>query len=207
MRANDSKPRKVAPLVFASEASGAPVWALRTATAADAPVIAALGIEPSRLGEAVLASLFDGQGGSVVCEASVKGTKEGQGFSGLLLGCAAVDVSSAVRDPAVGFSSGLVRRAEVLAVGVDDRMPSPDNVKRTMILGSMKKLKAAGVVQVRHAVSHDARNADAEIAMYKELGFVVAAESSQEARGSKAKHTVLTAALGQLTPDPRKKVA
>jgi hypothetical protein len=206
MRANDSKARKLAPLVFATDSKGNPVWNLRSAVAEDAARICELSIEPSRLGPPVLESLFDGTNVSVVCEASVKGSKDGEGYSGLVLGAVAVDVTTCVRDPAVGFSSGLVKRAEILAAGVDHRMGEIEEVKQALLLGAMKKMKAAGVVQVRRAVAVDARNADEQIAMYTRIGFAIAAENSSESRGSKSSHTVLIAALGQLNPDPRRKI-
>lgn len=67
---------------------------------------------------------------------------------------------------------------------------------------ALQFLQSDEVIAVRRVVAEG--NTDA-ISFYKSLGFKVVEESATEVKGSKAKATVLLAALGTINPDPQKR--
>lgn len=185
------KKKKVAPLQFALDQKGRPVWSLRRAQAEDVPALIELGGEVARLGPAVLTSICEDHG-CLCCEASVKGTKAGSGYEGRILGGAVADVTMGVRDPKVGFESGLVKRAEILGVEVSALMEGRNDVKRTLTVGLMKSLKAAGVILVTKDAAED------EVADFKDMGFKITQQG---------KRTQMSAALATINPDPKKRIS
>jgi hypothetical protein len=202
MRAEASG-KKAAALQFARDQKGKAVWAMRLGRAEDVDALVALGGDVGRMGKVVLASLVDGgDGACVVCEASVKGGKQGDGYSGRVLGAVLADVTVAVRDPAAGFESGLVKRAELLACTVAKGMENPEEVRKTLLLGSLKKLKGAEVATATKSV---ADGDEAELKLFKELGFKTVQQSAPVSKGSKSKCTILSALLATINPDPRKR--
>ncbi len=102
------KAKKVAPVVFATDMKGKPVWKLRGARPEDVAVATAMiGKLPESLVEAFIE---DSEGCSMVCEGTVKGTKEG-GYVSRVFGVALVDIATRVKDTSEAFSSGFIRRA------------------------------------------------------------------------------------------------
>lgn len=192
MRAEGSgKKKKVAPLQFAIDQNGSAVWNMRRATAEDVPTLIELGGDVGRLGAAVLGSIC-ADGGCLCCEASVKGTKAGSGYEGKVLGSAVADVTMSVRDVEVGFESGMVKKAELLGYQVSPLMEGPEEVKKTLILGLMKSLKMSGV----EVMAKDA--AEAEVVEFRAMGFRTVKQG---------KRTQMSAALGTINPDPRKRIS
>lgn len=203
MRAEGSSKKKAAALIFAQDMKGKAVWSLRAARQDDVDALVALGGDVGRMGAAVLSAMVDGgDGACVVCEASVKGTKAGEGYAGKVLGASLADVTAAVRDPEVGFESGLVKRAEFLACNVAKTMQDPEEVRKTLLLASLKKLKGA---EVATATKNVADGDDAELKLFKDIGFKVAQQSVPASKGSKSKCTVLSASLATINPDPKKR--
>jgi hypothetical protein len=202
MRA-DGSGKKVTRLQFATDMKGGAVWALREGRPDDVDALVALGGDVGRQGAAVIAALVaGGDGGCVVCEASVKGGKAGDGYTGRVLGAVLADVTMAVRDPAVGFESGLVKRAEVLACTVAPAMMDADAVAKTLLVASLKRLKTAGVSMVTRSIA----DGDVDgLQACRDIGFKVARQSATEVKGSKVKRTILSAALATINPDPKKR--
>lgn len=146
MRADSGKGKKAPPLQFAMDMKGKPVWSLRSGTAADVKPLCDLGGEVARLGAEVLEGMIED---CVVCEASVKGTKAGDGFKGKVLGGVVSDVTMSVRDPKVGFESGLVKRAEIMAVETSPALgEAAEDVKRTLV-------RRCGLLVVCQSRGHD----------------------------------------------------
>lgn len=97
-----------------------------------------------------------------------------------------------VRDPDVGFESGMIKKAELLGADVSKLMEEPEEIKKTLILGLMKSMKAGGVdVMVKDA-------AESEVAEFKAMGFKTVKQG---------KRTQLAASLPQINPMPKKKLS
>lgn len=131
MRAGSGKGKKAPPLEFAVDMKGKPVWALRSGVAADTQSLCKLGGEVGLLGQQFVECMIED---CVVCEASVKGSKAGEGYKGVVLGGVVSDVTMTVRDPDVGFESGLMKRAEILAVETSSALgENADAIKKTLV--------------------------------------------------------------------------
>lgn len=183
--------KKVAPIVFATDIKGNFVWTLRTADVGDVSAISEL--TGPALPVAMLQSFVEDSPCCMVCEASVKGTKEGEGYGGRVMGAAVVDVRSEVRDKSVGFSSGLVQKGEVVWIGVSDQLPEA-GVTKKLALGCLKKMKANGAVEAMATVPVDSPRVDE----YTGYGF-----REVERSGGRVK---LTCNLVATDPDPQKKM-
>lgn len=179
--------------VFATDMKGNFVWTLRGATSEDVmPVSALLG---DKMPSSMIAAFIEDSGCCVVCEVSVKGTKEGEGYSSRIMGAALVDVSVEVRDKTEGFSSGLVKKADLLGVVVDPVLPSGVEVRKKLLLGAMKKLKEKGAIEITTSISS---NEEDKIALLKGCLF--------KAEGTGASRVTLRCKLGAENPDPQKKM-
>lgn len=205
MRADRSS-KKAAPLTFAVDMKGKAVWSLRPGTPDDVPAIVSLGGDVGRIGEALLSAMVtgDADGSCVVCEASVKGSKAGDGYVGKVLGATVSDIAAGVRDPEVGFESGLVKRADMLACEVSKVMQDAEDVRKTLLLGTLKMLKGADVLTATKCV---ADGDDESLRLYRDLGFKTTVQGAPVTKGSKAKQTVLTVSLPTINPDPKKKIS
>lgn len=205
MRAEGSS-KKAAPLTFALDMKGNAVWSLRAGTAGDVPALVALGGDVGRIGAALLGAMVSGEadGSCVVCEASVKGTKAGDGYVGSILGAVISDVTASVRDPEIGFESGLVKRADLLACEISRTMQNPKEVRKTLLLGTLKMLKGAGVAKASKNIGD---GDDELLKLYKEIGFKVEQQGVPVSKGSKAKRTVLGVSLATINPDPKKRIS
>jgi hypothetical protein len=200
MQSEASRKKKAAPLVFSKDMKGNFVWNLRSATEEDAKAACDLGGEVAVYMENLVSSIFAANHRcSVVCEASVKGTKEGEGFKGVVLGCAMADISVSLRDPSAGMDGTFVKRAELLAVSVSKDLPDPEDTKRKLVLGCLSKLKKAGVLSVTRSLASEDGD---QVTFYEGVGF------SSSSRGTNPKGTSLTlhADLTSLNPDPMKKI-
>lgn len=188
-----SKKKKVAPVVFATDIKGKPVWKLRSAAKEDTEAAASL---VTRLpSEMVGRFVLDSAGNSLVCDGTIKGTKEGEGYKSRIFGVALVDLENEMRDASAGPDAGFVEAAELITVKVHSDMPDADMVKQQLTLGAMKKLKTKGVVRMRASVP---RTDQAYIDELKSYGF----------SGGKTEedNLILTANLGALNPDPQRKI-
>lgn len=187
------KKKSAPPLVFAVDMKGNFVWDLRGATAEDASAVSAL-IGP-KFPHAIVSSFIGDSDCCVVCEASVKGTKKGEGYSGRVMGAVLVDVSTEVKDKEEGFKSGLVKKAELLAVVVDSALPSVEDVRKKLLLGAMKKLKTGGVVSIS---TNLASSEDEKISLLKQCFF--------KGSTTEGNRVSLKCNLVAENPDPQKKV-
>lgn len=205
MRADRSS-KKATPLTFALDMKGKAVWTLRAGTPDDVADIAALGGDIGRIGETMLGAMVSGDadGSCVVCEASVKGSKAGEGYVNKLLGATVSDIAASVRDPEVGFDSGLVKRADMLACEVSRAMQDPEEVRKTLLLGTLKMLKTAGVSTATKGL---ADGDDESLKLYKAIGFKTTQQGVPVTKGSKSKQTVLSASLATINPDPKKRIS
>lgn len=198
--------KKATPLTFARDMKGKAVWSLRAGTADDVAALVALGGDIGRFGETLLGAMVTGEadGSCVVCEASVKGSKAGEGYVGKILGATISDIAARVRDPEVGFESGLVKRADLIACEVSKAMQDPEEVRKTLLLGTLKMLKSADVATATKSVADGDKES---IQLYKELGFKTTQQGVSVTKGSKAKQTVLSASLATINPDPKKRIS
>lgn len=142
--------KKKAPIVFSKDMKGNIVWTLRSATAEDTNAIFPL-VEKV-LTRDLVDNFVSTSPCCVVCEASVKGTKEGEGFAPKIMGVVLVDVNNHFNDE----SNPNAKHGYLVTVFVDNDMPDEDAPKK-MVLGSLKKMKDYGVVKVIHSNDHQDR--------------------------------------------------
>lgn len=203
MAAEKTQKKKKAPKAFALDGKGKPVWQLRVATPDDLDAILSLGGDVGLHGHSIISNLLNNSDcACVVCEANVKGTKEGEGYHGEILGCALSNINLRVKDLQVGFDSGLIKIGEVLAVTVSDALPNADEIERTLMLAALQKMKSMNVVQVTQSTL---ASDEEEIKWFKSQGFTILQNVEPETRGSKTQLTYLMAHLLAINPDPRKK--
>lgn len=199
--------KKSAKLTFAKDMKGNPVWTLRSAAAQD--VEAAIDFsnegtgEVARLTEQIIRDIFVEGQSSVVCEASVKGPKEGDSYKGVVLGCVVADVLLRLRNPEEGIESPMMKFADLLSVEVSDSMPDPDDVRKKLVLGALKQLKGNGCSEASRVIPV-AR--DDEVKFFQDLGFKIDDDPDSVVRGSKAELVHLKADLVNMNPDPQKKM-
>lgn len=161
------KEKKRATPTFATDIKGNIVWTLRSGTPDDLDGIQDVTGEvlPRDLTESILSD----SSCCTVCETSIKGTKEGQGFHSAIMGVVLVDLSIAYRDVKQGRESGLVKHGNLVTIAVDPEFPDAET-DRKMLLGSLKKMKDSGVVDVIHFTSDSKRKALLEECGFKSLG-------------------------------------
>lgn len=187
------KGKKVAPVVFAKDMKGRPVWKLRSARVDDVPVATGL---INTLPESLVQSFVeDSDGCSLVVEGTVQGTKEGEGYLSRVFGVALADISARVKDPSAGMQGGLVKSGELIAARVDKVMPDAETVTSQLILGAMKKLKMAECQTV--TVMADKENKK-YIETLKGIGF--------KEKSSDSDTSEMVANLIALNPDPKRKI-
>lgn len=182
-----SKEKKKAPPTFAVDIKGNFVWTLRSASLDDTQDISRL---IPKLPTSIIESLVGDSACCTVCEASVKGSKEGEGFRGKTMGCALVDVSIQLRGDAI------TRRADFISVEVDSNIPKQDDVRKKLVMGSLKKMKAAGVFEVTSEVAPE--NSE-RIDLLKSCLFTVTENDSSRVK--------LVCNLAAENPDPQKKMS
>lgn len=79
----------------------------------------------------------------------MKGAKEGDGFSGCIMGCAIVDVG-------VNLSTEKPTKwGDVITVAASPELPNIGDVKKKLLLGSLKKMKEEGVSEVSSGIPED----------------------------------------------------
>lgn len=161
------KEKKRATPTFATDIKGNIVWTLRSGTKDDLDEIQNLIDDalPRDLTESILSDSTC----CTVCEASVKGTKEGQGFYSTIMGVVLVDLSTAFRDVEKGMDSGLVKHGHLVTVSVNPEFPDQETDKK-LLLGSMKKMKTNGVIDVTHFTTDPHRTELLEGCGFKPLG-------------------------------------
>lgn len=186
--------KKKAPVVFAKDIKGNFVWTLRSAKEEDVDDLARIfqqgGFTPDLIEDFITTS-----GCSMVCEASIKGTKEGEGYLSKIMGGVLVDVQLMVKDPSVGFESGFIKKAELLCTAVDSVLPDPHDVRKKMILGALKKMKENGIIEVRVSVSNE-----------NDKGKEIFGECLFKQKGKEEDKIWMVCDLQVENPDPLKKV-
>ncbi|CAN8067156.1 unnamed protein product [Agarophyton chilense] len=145
--ARAGKEKKKSPLTFGRDIKGNVVWSLRSAVRDDIELVGRI-VGPV-LPESIITSLVEDSEFCTVCDVSVKGTKEGEGYRNIVMGCALVDVGIVLR------GSNIVKHADFITVMTHDQMPDDLQVRRKLVLGSLKKMKDAGVSQVTSTVASD----------------------------------------------------
>lgn len=194
MTDSKTKKKKVAPVMFATDIKGKPVWKLRSAVQEDVDALSTL--IPILPTEIISTFVEDSEGGSLVCEGTIKGTKEGEGYKSRLFGIALVDVDNELLDSAKGAEGGFTEAAELITVKVHPDMPDTDVVKQQLTLGAMKKLKTKGISRMRVLARKDD---DRYIKELKQLGFSGSKPVAHD-------NVMLSANLSMLSPDPQKKI-
>lgn len=162
----DKEKKRAAP-TFATDIKGNIVWTLRSGTPNDLDQIQDLTNEilPRELTESILSD----SSCCTVCETSIKGTKEGQGFHSAIMGVLLVDLAVAYRDVEKGKESGLIKHGNLVTIIVDPEFPDAETPKK-LLLGSMKKMKADGVVDVIHFTTDSKRTELLESCGFNSLG-------------------------------------
>ncbi len=92
--------------------------------------------------------------------------------------------------------------AEIVGVSVSPKMPNQEEVRKTLVLGSMKKAKMAGIDQIKRTVASDKKK---EVETFKSLGFTAPDNAKTEVRGSNTKLVRLTVDTIGINPDPKKR--
>eukprot|EP00177_Eucheuma_denticulatum_P003212 GFKZ01005800.1.p1 GENE.GFKZ01005800.1~~GFKZ01005800.1.p1 ORF type:complete len:283 (+),score=50.89 GFKZ01005800.1:121-849(+) len=138
--------KKKAPTVFSKDLKGNIVWVMRSAQEED--VDALTGLFKNLYPRDLVESLVNDSPVCTVCEASVKGSKEGEGYKDRLFGAVLADVQTMLKDVDAGIEAGTTKLAEILCTAVDMEMPDREDVRQKLILGAMKKMKDDGVSEV-----------------------------------------------------------
>lgn len=180
------KKKKATKLTFAVDIKGNFVWNLRSATVEDVSAISAL---IPQLPSSIVESLVEDSPCCVVCEASVKGAKEGEGYSGRILGAALVDVSLYLKNESV------TKTADFITVVADSVLPDVEAVKKKLVLGSLKKCKENSVAEVSSEVSAD--NVE-RVELLENCLFKIKTKDASGVR--------LSCRLAAENPDPQKKM-
>lgn len=186
--------KKRAPIVFAKDLKGNFVWTLRGATADDVDAITAL-FKQIYTRELVATFVEYSVGCLTVCEASVKGTKEGEGYSGRVMGAVMLDVSTVLKNIDKGLEGGTKLTAELFATAVHPELPDRENIRTKLVLGSLKKLKQAGVV-----------TASIDIAEKNEAAIEFFADCLFKRKGKEDGRVYMQCDLPRENPEPQKKV-
>lgn len=132
--------------MFSKDLKGNIVWVMRSAQEEDVDVLT--GLFKNLYPRDLISSIVNDSPACTVCEASVKGTKEGEGYKDRLFGGVLADVQTVIKDVDVGIDGGTSKFAEILCTAIDMEMPDREDVRQKLILGAMKKMKDHGVVEV-----------------------------------------------------------
>lgn len=185
--------KKKAPVKFATDLKGNFVWTLRTATEEDIDAVGHL--FATTYPRALVESFIMDSGCCTVCEPSIKGTKEGEGYKSKIMGAALVDVERKVKDLDAGMDGGLMEFASVMGTMVDEDVPDAEVVRKKLLLGAMKKLKLKGVPRITaYVVSPEQKTID----FLKECLF--------KKRGEDTSAADMICDLIATDPDPEKKM-
>lgn len=186
--ARAGKEKKKAAPVFARDIKGNFVWTLRSAAAPqDINAISDL-IGPG-LPESIVASLVEDSTCCVVCDTSIKGRKESEGYRNVVMGAALVDVAIVLRE------SDIFKQADFITVATHPDLPDGDAVRRKLVLGCLKKMKEEGVSQVTSVVAEEN---ESRLNLLKSCLFKE--KSKSEGRVN------LACNLAMENPDPQKKM-
>lgn len=189
-KTKESGKKRAAP-TFATDIKGNIVWTLRSATVDNVDAVVELLDE--KLPRDLVESMLEDSECCIVCETSVKGRKEGDGFSSVIMGVVLVDVAIGVRDAEKGFESGLVKHAHLITIAVSPDFPEEDGLKK-LLLACLKKMKASGVVNVTHSTDNAKRTELLKECLFKSSG--------QDEFGTPS----FTCDLVIENPDPMKKI-
>ena len=189
-----AKKKKVAPVVFATDMKGKPVWKMRTAKEEDLESTAPLFTDSLPM-ELIEAYIGKENSQSLLCEGTIKGTKEGEGYKQRVFGAALVYKGLRIRDYTEKDSGDWVTYGELIGIRVHNDMPDKEAVKKTLTLGVMKKLKTDGADSFRVFVPEENDEYFKEL---KGMGFV---------KGRKSDDCIeMIANLATLNPEPLRKV-
>lgn len=182
------KGKKRAAPTFATDIKGNIVWTLRSATAEDIDAVYPLveHLLPRPLVEAFLSE----SPCCTVCEASTKGSKEGEGFTPGIFGIVLVDINEYFKDdPALKDK----KTGYLVTIVVDEDVPDSETGKK-LLLGSLKKMKSHGVIEVNHITDKPPRIELIKQCLFKEDGK------------SEFEIPLFTCKLAFENPDPQKKL-
>lgn len=161
------KGKKRATPTFATDIKGNIVWNLRSATMEDVDQIYSLVEEV--LSRDLVESFVSESPCCVVCEASVKGTKQGEGYFPVVMGIALVDITLHVKDKENPLKSDLTKHGDLVTIAVDSEFPDTEAPKK-LLLGSLKKMKDYGVIEVTHQNDNVKRVELVKQCLFKEHG-------------------------------------
>mmetsp|Transcript_6438 Transcript_6438/g.19506 ORF Transcript_6438/g.19506 Transcript_6438/m.19506 type:complete len:232 (+) Transcript_6438:138-833(+) len=201
------------PLKVNTDMKGKPVWTLREANSSDAGGIAAL--EDLPLDSQLIASMIQhSEGSALVAQVTLKGGSDtsaaalarpddkaeqgssSESSSNMIVGAVLPSVTGFVADPNDQSDPPTVKKqADIVALKVDSRMPEHEDVRKKLLLGSLRKLKTAKVNDTYVST----RKGAPEASIFKESGFQDS-KSDDDA-------DILYANLVSLNPDPLKKIA
>lgn len=181
------KEKKKAPVNFALDMKGNFVWNLRSASPED--ILEISEIVGPKLPSSIITSLVEDSPCSTICDASVKGRKEGEGYRNVVMGCALVDVGIVLR------KSNVVKRGDFITVALHPEIPDGDIVRKKLVMGSLRKMKDAGVIEVTSVVAEENTK---RIELLKSCMFEE--ESNTEGRVN------LLCNLASKNPNPEKKM-
>lgn len=185
--------KKKAPIVFAKDLKGNFVWTLRAATADDVDAVNAL--LKDIYTRDLVATFIESSNSCMVCEASIKGTKEGEGYKSRVMGVALLDVSTFLKDVEKGLEGGTKRTAEIFATAVHPEIPGKEDIRVKLVLGSLKRLKQEGVVLA--SVDIDEKN-------QKAIEFFAGCLFKQQGRENG--RVFMECNLIEENPEPQKKI-
>lgn len=187
----DKEKKRAAP-TFSTDIKGNVVWTLRSAT--DEDVEALYPLVEERLSQPLVELLVSDSSCCMVCEASIKGTKEGEGFYPVIMGVVLVDITSYLSDETDGLPIEKVdKHGHVVTVFVDPDFPDSAAAKK-LLLGSLRKMKEYNVVEVTHDTDDPAR-----IELLKQCLFKANGKNEEEIQSFKVD-------LKNQNPDPLKKI-
>lgn len=153
--------------MFGTDIKGNVAWTLRAATPDDLDAVYPM-VEDV-LTRDLVESFLSMSSCCTICETSLKGTKEGEGFKSVIMGVVLVDLSLGARDVQKGFDAGTAKYGNLVTIFVDSEFPDQSMAKK-MLLGSMKLMKEDSVIEVVHCNQDPKRVALVKDCLFKEDG-------------------------------------
>lgn len=165
--AKKEKGKKRATPSFATDIKGNIVWTLRSATNDDIDDI--FNLVEHLLPRDLVKHMISNSPCCTVCEASVKGTKEGEGYSPAIMGVVLVQISLHAKNLDNIDDDAMTKHGEIITIVVDEDFTESEAAKK-MLLGSLKKMKNYGVIEVTHNTNQPDRTDLVKQCLFKEHG-------------------------------------
>lgn len=191
MQQTKGKAKKKAPPVFSTDIKGNVVWTLRSASIDD--IDAVYPLVEHLLPRDLVESMIGDSNCCTICESSIKGSKEGEGYRSVIMGVVLVDLNIGARDLAKGLEGGIVKYGELVTLVLDEDFPDKDALKK-MLLGSLKLMKDDGVITVEHCNENPQRQELITNCLFKKAGM------------SSLAFPKFVCKLSAENPDPMKKI-